>query len=153
VDRSFGFVRDSWLLLPYLPESKDLQQCVLAGQEFSTIFWDQLGQSVRMIHESRCRYRGLCARNLLVQGDRFCWVDPAKARWSRLLARQSASASDLLIFLSPLWDRMTPASDAAFAKGYGDVQISDPNTLWKRLTPWDRKWTQRAVARERARWL
>jgi tRNA A-37 threonylcarbamoyl transferase component Bud32 len=152
VDRSFGFVRDSWLLLPFVPEAPDLQQSILSGHSFAPGFWTQLGQSVRLMHQARCRYRGLCARNLLVQSDRFCWIDPAKAKWSRRIGRKSASASDLLVFLSPLWGRIAPAADEAFAKGYGDFDVSNPDILWKRLTPWDLKWTQGAVARERARW-
>lgn len=154
-----GFVRESWLVLPYLERRATLEQILCgaaevpgAGEEGA--LWREVGVSVRRIHDLGCFYRDLRPRNLLVAPGDLRWIDASKSRWTPAPLPRPLAAEDLAGFLLPLdlAPRRAAQVWSAFREGYCDFEdLAELEELPRELGWGGRRRLRKCVARERDR--
>ncbi len=151
-----GFVRDSWLLLPWLAPGATLEDLLLDGlAPTGAAFWETVGASISRIHAAGCFYRHLAPRNLLVApGGGLHWLDPARSTWVPPPLAAGRCAADLALFLLPLRELLPAGAAAAVLRGHGGGMPVDPVDLLA-AAPWRlrrrcRGWIAREEARLRA---
>jgi len=156
---ALGFVRQSWLLLPYLEGRLGLDQIVAGaaappGPDGADALWRQVGRGVRKIHQLGCFYRDLRPRNLLVGEADQRWIDASKSRWFPAPLEPARAAEDLAGLLLPL-----PVEEGERAwiwtcvrGGYGAFQeLADPSALAGLLGGRGRRRLEAVLRRERLR--
>ncbi len=152
-----GFVRASWLWLPYLEGWVSLAE-VLRGQAEPPPawrnrgrLWQEVGAGVARIHALGCRYRDLRPRNLLLGPAGMRWIDASKSRWLPEPLPRAQAAEELAGFLLP-WEGELGEDFTAFWRGYrGWEGVERAVELTAELATPARKRLRRLLEREAAR--